>query len=373
MRQALEGELKRVQGAVRNTYERSKANVAALEARFDALRNATGESGDARTTLAQLQSEADAIRGVYTSFVTRAEELSRQYDIGAGNSRIISEALPPARTTRASSVLVAIAGFLLGAAIGSAIAVALELLDGRVRSAAEVANILGVPVIAKVTTWTSRHSGAASDTKGSVFARLRGRSPWSGKAGNRISAAERVREAGVTRSAYVLTDAVAALPARIVFLSAGSSKPDETLVADIATSLADTGALVDLAAASASGGSPLVQSLAGTLKRMQTAGVPVYESLSYRRLDRYASPRQRSRAAGSLLSAAATPQPADFCVVDATGEETAARLIALVKDSDAIVIVIRPGAVARADLREMTQTLGPWKTKLVGAILVEAA
>jgi uncharacterized protein involved in exopolysaccharide biosynthesis len=373
MRQALEGELKRVQGSVRSTYERSKANVAALQARFDVLRNANGESGDARTTLAQLQSEADAIRGVYTSFVTRAEELSRQYDIGSGNSRIISEALPPARTTRASSVLVAIAGFLLGAAIGSAIAVVLELLDGRVRSDAEVANLLGVPVIAKVAISPSQQSGAVSDARGGVFARLRRRARLAGKAGARISAAERVREAGVTRSAYVLTDAVAALPARIVFLSAGTSKPDETLVADIATALADTGAAVDLAAASVSGDSPLVQSLAGTLKRMQTAGTPVYESLSYRRLDRYASPRQRSRTSGSLLSAAVTPQPADFCVVDATGDETAARLIALVKDSDAIVVVIRPGAVARADLKEMTQTLGPWKTKLVGAILVEAA
>ncbi|TCQ20849.1 GumC family protein [Rhizobium sp. PP-CC-3G-465] len=377
MRRALESELKRVQDSVRNTYERSKANVAALETRFAALRNANGDSGDARTTLAQLQSEADAIRGVYTSFVTRSEELSRQYDIGSGNSRIISEALPPIKTTRASALLVAIAGFLFGAAAGSAIAVGLDLLDGRVTSDRQIVDTLGVPVIARIAARQTRGTSDVPDDgwpsgrsrrNGGLVARMKRRLPFSGKAAARSHAAERQREAGVTRSAYVLTDAVAALPARIVFLSPGMEKPDETLVGDIALALADTGAAVDIAAASV----PASSLLAGTLKRMQMGGVPAFESVSYRRLDRHAMPRQRSRASGSLLSAAVKPAPADFSVVDATGEENAARLMAFVKDSDAIAIVIRPGRVGRADLKDLAQTLGPWRTKLVGVVIVEA-
>ncbi|SES31593.1 GumC family protein [Rhizobium sp. NFR03] len=381
MRRALESELKRVQDSVRNTYERSKANVAALETRFAALRNANGASGDARTKLAQLQSEADAIRGVYTSFVTRSEELSRQYDIGSGNSRIISEALPPSKTTRASALLVAIAGFLFGAAAGSAIAVGLDLLDGRVTSDRQIVDMLGVPVIARIAARrTGGHretSGLAEDgwtsgrsrRTGGIVARMKRRMPFSGKAAARSHAMERQREAGVTRSAYVLTDAVAALPARIVFLSPGMEKPDEALVGDIALALADTGAAVDVASASVAATSPL----AGTLRRMQMGGVPAFESVTYRRLDRHAVPRQRSRASGSLLSAAIKPEPADFSVVDATGEENAARLMAFVKDSDAIAIVIRPGRVGRTDLKDLAQALGPWKTKLVGVVIVEAA
>ncbi|NHT77859.1 GumC family protein [Rhizobiaceae bacterium CRRU44] len=377
MRRALESELKRVQDSVRNTYERSKANVAALETRFAALRNANGDSGDARTTLAQLQSEADAIRGVYTSFVTRSEELSRQYDIGSGNSRIISEALPPIKTTRASALLVAIAGVLFGAAAGSAIAVGLDLLDGRVTSDRQIVDTLGVPVIARIAARQTRGTSDVPDDgwpsgrsrrNVGLVARMKRRLPFSGKAAARSHAAERQREAGVTRSAYVLTDAVAALPARIVFLSPGMEKPDETLVGDIALALADTGAAVDIAAASV----PASSLLAGTLKRMQMGGVPAFESVSYRRLDRHAMPRQRSRASGSLLSAAVKPAPADFSVVDATGEENAARLMAFVKDSDAIAIVIRPGRVGRADLKDLAQTLGPWRTKLVGVVIVEA-
>ena len=378
MRRALESELKRVQDSVRNTFERSKANVAALETRFAALRNANGDSGDARTTLAQLQSEADAIRGVYTSFLTRSEELSRQYDIGSGNSRIISEALPPTKTTRASALLVAIAGVLFGAAAGSAIAVGLEMLDGRVTSDRQIVDMLGVPVIARIAPRQTLKAGPADadawDASRSrrgrgLFARMRGRLPISGRAAARSHAAERQREAGVTRAAYVLTDAVAAVPARIVFLSPGLEKPDETLVGDIALALAATGAAVDLAAASVSASSPL----AGTLQRMQTSGVPAFESVGYRRLDRHAMPRQRSRASGSLLSAVVRPAPADFSVIDATGEENAARLMAFVKDSDAIAIVIRPGRVGRSDLKDLAQSLGPWKTKLVGAVIVEAA
>lgn len=381
MRRALESELKRVQDSVRNTYERSKANVAALETRFAALRNANGASGDARTKLAQLQSEADAIRGVYTSFVTRSEELSRQYDIGSGNSRIISEALPPSKTTRASALLVAIAGFLFGAAAGSAIAVGLDLLDGRVTSDRQIVDMLGVPVIARIAARrTGGHretSGLAEDgwtsgrsrRTGGIVARMKRRMPFSGKAAAWSHAMERQREAGVTRSAYVLTDAVAALPARIVFLSPGMEKPDEALVGDIALALADTGAAVDVASASVAATSPL----AGTLRRMQMGGVPAFESVTYRRLDRHAVPRQLSRASGSLLSAAIKPEPADFSVVDATGEENAARLMAFVKDSDAIAIVIRPGRVGRTDLKDLAQALGPWKTKLVGVVIVEAA
>ncbi|MCD7111290.1 GumC family protein [Rhizobium sp. DKSPLA3] len=381
MRRALESELKRVQDSVRNTYERSKANVAALETRFAALRNANGASGDARTTLAQLQSEADAIRGVYTSFVTRSEELSRQYDIGSGNSRIISEALPPVKTTRASALLVAIAGFLFGAAAGSAIAVGLDLIDGRVTSDRQIVDTLGVPVIARIAARDMRgRTRDASDAPddgwasghprrtGGLVARMTRRLPLSGKAAARSHAAERQREAGVTRAAYVLTDAVASLPARIVFLSPGMEKPDGALVGDIALALADTGAAVDIAAASVSASSPL----AGTLRRMQMGGVPAFESVTYRRLDRHAMPRQRSRASGSLLSAAIKPAPADFSVVDATGEENGARLMAFVKDSDAIAIVIRPGRAGRADLKDLAQALGPWRTKLVGVVIVEA-
>ncbi|MET0359418.1 MAG: GumC family protein [Pararhizobium sp.] len=377
MRRALESELKRVQDSVRNTYERSKANVAALETRFAALRNANGASGDARTTLAQLQSEADAIRGVYTSFVTRSEELSRQYDIGSGNSRIISEALPPAKTTRASALLVAIAGFLFGAAAGSAIAVGLDLIDGRVTSDRQIVDTLGVPVIARIAARETRGTSDVPDDRwasgrsrrtGGLVARMTRRLPLSGKAAARSHAAERQREAGITRAAYVLTDAVASLPARIVFLSPGMDKPDGALVGDIALALADTGAAVDIAAASVSASSPL----AGTLRRMQMGGVPAFESVTYRRLDRHAMPRQRSRASGSLLSAAIKPAPADFSVVDATGEENGARLMAFVKESDAITIVIRPGRAGRADLKDLAQTLGPWRTKLVGVVIVEA-
>lgn len=377
MRRALEAELKRVQDSVRNTYERSKANVAALETRFAALRNANGDSGDARTTLAQLQSEADAIRGVYTSFLTRSEELSRQYDIGSGNSRIISQALPPVKTTRASALLVAIAGFLFGAAAGSAIAVGLDMLDGRVTSDRQIVDTLGVPVIARIAARPVQRPSDASDDgpaygherRSGGLARLRRRLPFSGKAAARSHAAERQREAGVTRSAYVLTDAVPALPARIVFLSPGLEKPDEALVGDIALALSDTGAAVDVAAASVAASSPL----AGTLKRMQTGGVPVFDSVSYRRLDRHAVPRHRSRASGSLLSAAIKPAPADFCVIDATGEENAARIMAFVRDSDAIAVVIRPGRAGRSDLKDLAQTLAPWRTKLVGVVIVEAA
>ncbi|KQR76003.1 GumC family protein [Rhizobium sp. Leaf341] len=378
MRRALESELKRVQDSVRNTYERSKANVAALEARFAALRNANGDSGDARTTLAQLQSEADAIRGVYTSFLTRSEELSRQYDIGSGNSRIISDALPPTKTTRASAVLVAIAGFLFGAAAGSAIAVGLDMLDGRVTSDRQIVDMLGVPVIARLAPRQMPRHGALDNDAwdghrpgrwGGVLQRLRRRLPRGGRATARSQAIERQREAGVARTAYVLADAVSAMPARIVFLSPGADTPDETLVGDIAHALAATGAAVDVATASVSATSPL----AGTLQRMQMGGVPAFESVNYRRLDRHAMPRQRSRASGSLLSAAVRPAPADFLIVDATGEEHAARLMAFVKDSDAIAIVIKPGRVGRADLKDLAQTLRPWATKLVGVVLVEAS
>jgi uncharacterized protein involved in exopolysaccharide biosynthesis len=363
MRRQLDSELKRVQDSVRNTYERSKANVAALEARFASLRNANGDSGDARTTLAQLQSEAEAIRGVYTSFLTRSEELSRQYDIGTGNSRIISEALPPVRTTRASALLVAIAGFLFGAAVGSALAVARELFDGRVTTDRHVAEGLGAPVIARVAP-----QARAPAKRPRILARAAQRLPFGPlRASARAVPAERLREAGVTRSAYLLADALSSsLPARIVFLSAGAARPDAALVADVAAALADTGALVDVGQATVSDLSPL----AGTLKRLQSGGVPAFESIGYRRLDRHAAPRTRSRASGSLLTVAVQPAPADFSLVDATGEDSPARMTAFARDADAIAVVVRPGDVMRADLTALAQMLAPWKGKIVGAVIV---
>jgi uncharacterized protein involved in exopolysaccharide biosynthesis len=129
MRASINAELERIRASLKSNYQRATADRDALQARYADFQKTTAQSSDARTTLAQLESEAQALKEMYQSTLAKAESLGGKTTLDPTSARVISVALPPDKPSGAPKILMLIAGMLFGAAAGSALAVLRELLD----------------------------------------------------------------------------------------------------------------------------------------------------------------------------------------------------------------------------------------------------
>lgn len=145
MRAAIEQELDRVRQSMKANYERASANTKALAERLDGLTRSSFDSGEKQIKLRQLESEADAVRTIYKAFLNRAEELSQQQTIAINNSRVITEAVATPKSLTVLKIMILAAAGLFGVALGSALAVFLELTR-RPAFAAATASAAGATV-----------------------------------------------------------------------------------------------------------------------------------------------------------------------------------------------------------------------------------
>lgn len=127
-RRLLTGELARLRATVQEGYRQAEANLANLRKRATELTRSQEVSGAAQIRLRQLESEAEAVRVVYSASLQRAKELEQQKRIETNNSRMLSEAVAPATPTKPPAPLVLAAALLFGACAGLGIAYLLEWL-----------------------------------------------------------------------------------------------------------------------------------------------------------------------------------------------------------------------------------------------------
>lgn len=127
-RRLLTGELARLRAAVQESYRQAEANLANLRKRATELTKSQEVSGAAQIKLRQLESEAEAVRVVYSASLQRAKELEQQKRIETNNSRMLSEAVAPATPTKPPAPLVLAAALMFGACAGLGIAYLLEWL-----------------------------------------------------------------------------------------------------------------------------------------------------------------------------------------------------------------------------------------------------
>ena len=370
MKQQVEAELRRVQASIRNNYERAKSNVAALQSRFDTLKNANGENGDARTRLRQLESEAAAIQGVYKSFLTRAEELGRQQEMNIGNSRIISQATPPERTSRVSAPLVLVAALLFGLAAGSALAVLRELVGGQVSSQRQVAERLGMPIVARIAALEAENPASRRAMPGFL-----GRYFDPRTAGQTSDA----REMGILRVSYLLSDALAdQTPATVLFIAPGTERPDLSLIAEISVALSGTGAAVQFApgtvrahrARPAAARSVGLLGQGGVAARSETGAFGL-DALDLQSLDFAGTAKIASIRSGTpRIATTGWARQIDYTLVDACGTDAVQHLPALLKSASAILVVVRLGQTSGRELAELSEMLAPWKERMLGGVVV---
>ncbi len=125
----IQAEIARVVALAKNELETAVRNEAALTARFNQLQRRTVESEQASVELRELERDVEVNRGLYEAFLRRARETSEQERLDTGNTRVLSVASPPRfRSFPPRGILLAIAGFIVGFGLGSALALLAEWL-----------------------------------------------------------------------------------------------------------------------------------------------------------------------------------------------------------------------------------------------------
>jgi len=129
-RRLLSAELSRLRATVQEGYRQAEANLGNLRKRASELTKSQEVSGAAQIRLRQLESEAEAVRVVYSASLQRAKELEQQKRIETNNSRMLSEAVAPATGSQPPALIVIAAALLFGACAGLGLAYLLDWLPG---------------------------------------------------------------------------------------------------------------------------------------------------------------------------------------------------------------------------------------------------
>ena len=119
-------ELQRVAQAARNQYGRSKQNEQALQQSVGAMSRSSLQTSKASVQLRELERDADASRALFTSFLSRSQELAEQTQLYTNNVRQISSALPALRRANLPGAVVLAVTLILGLGLGTALAALLE-------------------------------------------------------------------------------------------------------------------------------------------------------------------------------------------------------------------------------------------------------
>jgi capsular exopolysaccharide synthesis family protein len=147
---AIAAEVSRIISQQKAVTEAAQQRTASLAASVNRDRNTLALNNTAGVKLAELQRDADAVRGVYESFLNRLKQTSSQEDLQDADAQIVSRGNIPLKPSRPSWTLAAAIAIFF-AALASAAAILLkEFMDRGVRSPEEAEAAVGMPVIAVV-------------------------------------------------------------------------------------------------------------------------------------------------------------------------------------------------------------------------------
>ncbi len=362
LKSSINAELARSREAISNTYQRSKANLDALQARYDALQKTNDDNGDARTRLVQLEGEASSLRDLYTTFLTRAETMSREQVVETGQSRVISRAVPPTKSSTASKLLLLIAATLFGVAAGSGLAIARDLFGGEVSSVRDLLTLTKAPVLARFSSGSSLAQQAPS--RWSHLQAFLGPVKKSDPA--------QVDHMGFLRIMHVLRSALdQSRPATVIFLSPGHLRGQSDIVGRIAQTMSLHGEAVYLTTGILRTMPKMVNSVAGSIKvrtdsfTSRPAPASIDDVLQFERI---AVSQSRSNTISQAL--ARRTGRGQIMFVDACDTPASQILPLLLGHADAILIISELGQTKTRDLEDLVLSLEPWRERVLGNIVI---
>jgi len=365
LRDVMEQELARIRESMKGGLERAEANTAALQRRLDTLTTSSLDTSEAGIKARALQSEVDALRALYKTFLTRASELGQRDTVNINNSRVISKAVASGGSSLVTKIIIVIAGGLFGIALGSGLAVAAEILSrmfggrqeidehqyqqGFVEPAAPaLVAPAKLPVIAYIPAM--RQKPRTFQLSGRKFIEGDERE-W-----------ERKAQIGVSRTVDSLLQlSRTGQPSTVLFLSPDNDNPGSRIVTDVAGALHRLNKEVLYSDGDGRDGTAHVSA----------SEAPLADLLKFTRLALETARRPKATTP-TFSNFAGHKRKADFVIIDANGEEARHHLAELLEKANAILLVGDENDSSHR-MEELVNSLAPWRDRMLGTVMLGRA
>ncbi|WP_237029036.1 GumC family protein [Phaeobacter porticola] len=134
----------------------SEAKEQAIRRSMADLEITIATQSDALTEVVQAERDAEASRLLFENFQNRLRETSMQVGLQRADSRVISRAFPPDRPALPNKGQILVISVFLGGFLGTVLVVVLQLSRARLHSAAQIAGLTTVPVIAVLDQFSQK-------------------------------------------------------------------------------------------------------------------------------------------------------------------------------------------------------------------------
>jgi chain length determinant protein EpsF len=175
VRERLASETTRIAGSLGASNRMTAAREAEIQASLDAQKQKVLKLRAERDAMAVLQRDVETAQRAFNLVAERFSQTSLESQARQTNVVMLSRATAPATPSSPKLLLNTVLGALFGGVLGAGIALILELLKPRVRSAADWAETLGVPVLAelpeaRIPAFRRRSSGAKGPARPATLA-----------------------------------------------------------------------------------------------------------------------------------------------------------------------------------------------------------
>jgi succinoglycan biosynthesis transport protein ExoP len=137
-------ELKRLEEAYKSDFEIARLREEAVGASLEGMMRNLVSTRQAQVTLRELESAATTARALHDAFLQKYQLALQQQSFPISDARTITMARAPNEASSPRTVLILAGALIFSFGIGVSVALARELLDTRIRTAAELASIANV-------------------------------------------------------------------------------------------------------------------------------------------------------------------------------------------------------------------------------------
>ena len=148
--QSISNEVNRIIVNLKNDYDVAKAREQSLQGSIDSLTGRGGTDGSVGVKLRELERVNSANKTLFENFLSRAKLTQEQTAFEEREARIISPAITPTAPSFPKKSLILALAAILGAGLGLAGAVALDMLNSGFSAPKEVEMVLGRPVLSSI-------------------------------------------------------------------------------------------------------------------------------------------------------------------------------------------------------------------------------
>lgn len=144
--------LELISGSLQSSVELSQAREDQLKAELAAQKELVLQLSRNRNELTLLKQEADNAQSAYDDALARTAQTRLESQIAATDVAVLNSAVVPTRPTSPKPAMTIVLACFAGLLLGIAIALCWEWLDQRIRSMADLEQVLGLTVLAYIPT-----------------------------------------------------------------------------------------------------------------------------------------------------------------------------------------------------------------------------